>query len=197
MKKFFDHQNYIINQKVQFLKMANEYQVLDDNGEQIGKVKEKLGGGGFILRLLINKAMLPFKLEIVDNNEQVQATISRGVTFFMSKIQVTMPDGSAPFTIKQKFKMFKAGFEILDQSGQKIGSINGDWKAWNFSIVDISGSEIGRINKQWAGALKELFTTADKYMVTLDRSDIEYHKKVAIVSAAITVDMVLKNGNNR
>jgi uncharacterized protein YxjI len=197
MKKFFDHNYYIINQKVQLLKMANEYQVLDDTGQPIGKVKEKLGSGGFILRLLINKAMLPFKLEIADNNEQVQATISRGFTFFMSKIQVTMPDGSAPFFIKQKFKMFKAQFDILDQSGQKIGSINGDWKAWNFSIVDMSGTEIGRINKQWAGALKELFTTADKYMVTLDKGDIEYHKKVAIISAAITVDMVLKNGNNR
>jgi len=197
MKKFFDHSYYIINQKVQLLKMANEYQVLDDSGQPIGKVKERLGGGGFILRLLINKAMLPFKLEITDNNEQVQATISRGFTFFMSKIQVTMPDGSAPFFIKQKFKMFKAQFDILDQSSQKIGSINGDWKAWNFSIVDMSGAEIGRVNKQWAGALKELFTTADKYMVTLDRSDIEYHKKVAIISAAITIDMVLKNGNNR
>lgn len=197
MKKFFDHNYYIINQKVQFLKMANEYQVMDDSGQPIGKVKEKIGGGGFILRLLINKAMLPFKLEIVDNNEQVQATISRGFTFFMSKIQVTMPDGTSPFTIKQRFKMFSAGFTILDQSGQKIGEINGDWKAWNFKIVDISGTEIGRINKQWAGALKELFTTADKYMVTLDRGDIEYHKKVAIISAAITVDMVLKNGNNR
>src|SRR5687768_4715551 len=104
MKKFFDHNLYIINQKVQLLQMANEYQVLDDTGQQIGKVKEKLGGGGFILRLLINKAMLPFKLEIIDNNEQIQATISRGFTFFMSKIQVTMPDGSAPFFIKQKFK---------------------------------------------------------------------------------------------
>lgn len=196
MKNFFDHQYYIINQKVNFLKMANEYQVMDDSGQQIGKVKERLSGGAAILRFIINKAMLPFKLEIIDANEQVQATLSRGFTFFMSKITVTLPDGSPPFYIKQRFKMFSAGFTILDQSGQKIGEISGDWKAWNFSITDISGSEVGRVNKQWAGALKELFTTADKYMVTFDRKDMEYHKKVAIISAAITIDMVLKERKN-
>ena len=196
MKKFFDHQHFIINQKVQFLKIANEYQVLDDTGQPIGKVKERVSGSAAILRFIINKNMLPFKLEIVDANEQVQATISRGFTFFMSKITVTLPDGSAPFYIKQKFKMLRASFSILDQSNQQIGEINGDWKAWNFTITDISGTEIGRVNKQWAGALKELFTTADKYMVSFDRQDMEYRKKVAIVSAAITIDMVLKDGKN-
>lgn len=196
MKKFFDHKNYIINQKVQFLKVANEYQVLDDTGNPIGKVKERIGGAAMLLRFLINKAMLPFKLEIVDNNEQIQATISRGFTFFMSKITVTMPDGTPPFYIKQRFKLMSAGFTILDSSEQKIGDISGDWKAWNFSITDISGAEIGRVNKKWGGALKELFTTADKYMVSFDKNEMEYHKKVAIISAAITIDMVLKDGKN-
>ncbi len=196
MKKFFDHDLYIINQKVNFLKIANKYEVFDDNGQQIGAIQQRLSGGAAFLRLIINRAMLPFKLEILDLNEQVQATISRGFTFFMSKIIVTLPDGSPPFYIKQRFKFLSAGFTILDSSQQKIGEISGDWKAWNFTITDMSGSEIGRVNKQWAGALKELFTTADKYMVTLDRSDMEYHKKVAIVSAAITIDMVLKERKN-
>lgn len=196
MKKFFDHQVYIINQKVNFLKMANEYEVLDENALPIGKIKQRLSGGAAILRLFLNRAMLPFTLEILDAHEQVQATISRGFTFFMSKITVTIPGSTAPFYIKQKFTLLKSSFHILDQSGQKIGEIQGDWKAWNFSILDMSGSEIGRVNKQWAGALKELFTTADKYMVTIDKSDMEYYKKVAILSAAITIDMVLKERKN-
>lgn len=196
MNKFFDHNTFIINQKVNFLKFANEYEVLDENALPIGKIKQRLSGGGVVLRLLLNKSMLPFKLEIVDANEHVQATISRGFTFFMSKITVTLPDGSPPFYIKQKFTFLKSNFQILDQSGQKVGDISGDWKAWNFTISDMSGTEIGRVNKQWAGAVKEIFTTADKYMVTIDRSDMEYNKKVAIVSAAITIDMVLKERKN-
>lgn len=196
MKKFFDHNVFIINQKVQFLKMANEYDVLDENALPIGKIKQRLSGGAAVLRLFLNRAMLPFTLEILDSHEQVQATISRGFTFFMSKITVTIPGSPTPFFIKQKFTLLKSSFHILDQSGQKIGEIMGDWKAWNFSILDMSGTEIGRVNKQWAGALKELFTTADKYMVTIDRNEMEYHKKVAILSAAITIDMVLKERKN-
>jgi len=178
------------------LSISNEYQVLDQSGQDLGKVKERVSGGAAILRFFINKAMLPFKLEIVDTNEQVQATISRGFTFFMSKIQVTMPDGSHPFFIKQKFTFLKSNFQILDHQNQKIGEITGDWKAWNFLITDISGREIGRVNKKWAGALKEIFTDADKYVVTFEKQDMEYHKKVAIVSAAITIDMVLKEKKN-
>ena len=192
MNKFFDNNQFIINQKVNFLKMANQYEVFDNSGQQIGLIKQRLSGGGVILRLLLNKAMLPFTLEIVDINEQVQATISRGFTFFMSKITVVIPDGTPPFYIKQKFKFLRSQFTIFDIHNTRIGEINGDWKAWNFSITDANGNEIGRINKQWAGALKEFFTAADKYLVTFDKPDMEYHKKVAIVSAAITIDMVMK-----
>ena len=32
-----------------------------------------------------------------------------------------------------------------------------------FKIFNNEGQQIGTVNKKWAGALKEIFTTADKY----------------------------------
>jgi uncharacterized protein YxjI len=145
------------------------------------------------LTLLINKAMMPFQLEITDTNNELQATISRGWTFWMSKIVVTDPNGTEIGHIKQKFKFFKPTFLINDPaSGENIAQITGDWKAWNFTITNPNGIEMGKISKKWAGAVKEIFTSADKYNVSINPDYAENNRKVAIVATAITIDMVLK-----
>lgn len=192
MSNFFDTNSYFIDEKVNFLKFENCYKVFNDAGVQIGAINQKLSGGDKFLRLLLNKAMLPFHLDIVNDNNEVQASVKRGWTFFMSKIIITDATGIPIGSIKQKFKMFKPTFQILDNSGQYIGEISGDWKAWNFIIKDGTGNQIGLITKKWAGAVKELFTTADKYNVTLDPSYSNTGNKIKIIAAAITIDMVLK-----
>ena len=190
---FFLGDEYFIDEKVNLLKFTNEYKVYNEHGAQIGMIKQRMSGWHKALTLLINKAMMPFQLEITDINNQLQATISRGWTFWMSKIVVTDPNGAEIGHIKQKFKFFKPTFLISDpSSGENIAQITGDWKAWNFTIVNPAGAEMGKISKKWAGAMKEIFTSADKYNVSIDPNYAENNRKVAIVATAITIDMVLK-----
>jgi len=190
---FFLGDEYFIDEKVSFLKFTNEYKVYNETGAQIGVIKQRMSGWHKVLTLLINKAMMPFQLEITDVNDQLQATISRGWTFWMSKIIVTDPNGIEVGIINQKFKFFKPTFLINEPaSGHNIAQITGDWKAWNFTITNPAGAEMGKISKKWAGAMKEIFTTADKYNVSIDPNYAESNQKVAIVATAITIDMVLK-----
>jgi len=190
--EFFAGNNYFIDEKVNFFKFANTYQVFDETGTNIGSINQKLTLGQKLLRLLINKKMLPFKLEIKDSNRALLGTISRGWTFFMSKILLTSGDGKTIGTVNQKFKFFKPTFRIFNHEEKQIAEINGDWKAWNFVIKDEAGSQIGTISKKWAGVLKEVFTTADKYNVNIDPSYSNMMNKIVILSSAITIDMVLK-----
>ncbi|RYZ13934.1 MAG: scramblase, partial [Sphingobacteriales bacterium] len=95
-------------------------------------------------------------------------------------------------TIKQKFKFMKPTFNIFSAGEQQIASISGDWKGWNFNIADEQSNQIGTITKKWNGLLKEAFTTADKYVVTIVPEYAEDTRKIAIVATAITIDMVLK-----
>jgi uncharacterized protein YxjI len=189
---FFDSNSYFIDEKVNFLKFENSYKVFNDKGDEIGSVRQKLTTGQKLLRLLLSKAMLPFKLEIKDKNEVLQATISRGWTFFMSKITINDANGINIGSIKQKFKLLKPTFKIFNNSEQLVAIITGDWKAWNFTINDSSDKQIGTISKKWAGAMQEIFTTADKYNVIIDQNYTDASSKIAIVSSAITIDMVLK-----
>jgi len=189
---FFDANSFFIDEKVNFFQFENSYKIFNEQGVQIGNVKQKLTAGQKFLRLLLNKAMLPFKLEIKDNSDKVLATVSRGWTFFMSKINIADSYGNNIGSIQQKFKLFKPKFTILNELKLPIAEINGDWKAWDFKITDTNQSEIGTISKKWAGAVQEIFTSADKYNVSIKGGFKDEKTRIAIISGAITIDMVLK-----
>ena len=189
---FFETNSFFIDEKVKFLKFENEYKVYNDNAEYIGAIKQKLSGGDKALRMLLNKSMLPFHLEIRNTQDQVEATISRGWTFFMSKIVITDGQSMPIGRVEQKFTLMKPHFKIFDNNNNQIAGISGDWRAWNFVITDVTGQQIGTISKKWSGIAKEMFTTADKYNVQLSSSNLSKEHKVAILASAITIDMVLK-----
>ena len=83
---FFDTNSFFIDEKVNFFKFENCYKIYNDKGEDIGQIKQKLTAGQKMLRLLLNKAMLPFLLEIKNSNDQLEASISRGWTFLCLKL---------------------------------------------------------------------------------------------------------------
>ncbi len=188
---FFEKNTFFIDEKIGFFKFANAYKVYDEFGE-IGLIQQKLTTGQKFLRLLLKKAMLPFHLEITDLNGDVLVTIQRGWTFWMSKIILTDSKGDLLGKINQKFAILKPTFKIFDDTDTEIASITGDWKGWNFKIIDNNAAQIGTISKKWNGIMKEAFTTADKYVVDIVPEYAEDKKKMAIVSCAITIDMVLK-----
>ena len=189
---FFESNDYFVDEKVNFFKFGNTYKVFNDKGEDIGIINQKLTTGQKILRLFLKKPMLPFLLEIRNSQDQLEASITRGWTFFLSKIEIKDGNGEVIGIIKQKFKLFKPTFKIYDQADQLIAEISGDWKAWNFTIFDALNNQIGSISKKWAGAMKEIFTTADKYNVHIDAVYANQKNKIAILASAITIDMVLK-----
>jgi uncharacterized protein YxjI len=189
---FFKCDDYFIDEKLGLLKFANAYKVYDDQGIQIGNITQVVPFWHKVLRLFLNKAMFPFTLNIINMDEQVVASIQRGWTFWMSKIIIRNSSGDQIGGIKQKFKFLKPEFLILDANDVQLAKIQGDWKAWNFNIVDGSEKQLGTITKKWAGVMQEVFTTADKYRVSIAKECPEDINKMAIVAGAITIDMILK-----
>jgi uncharacterized protein YxjI len=88
--------------------------------------------------------------------------------------------------------LFTPKFEVLDSQNMLLAELKGDWKAWDFNLNNTQGQTLATINKKWNGAMKELFTTADKYRVSIDGTLVNDTLKKIILSSAITIDMVLK-----
>ena len=193
---FFSLSNYIIDEKISAFKFTNAYKVYDSNGMQIGTVEQqKVSGGAKAARMLLGsgaKAVQSFQLDIKDINGNTLASVQRGgLGSGIRTINILDGGGSTLGTIKIVFSMWAPKQEILSPSGEVIGRIQGDWKGWNFEIKDVRDNVFGTINKKWNGAMKEIFTTADKYLVTISE-DVEKLYRIAIVATAITIDMVLK-----
>jgi hypothetical protein len=53
--------------------------------------------------------------------------------------------------------------------------------------------ELGRVSKQWGGMAREMFTSADNYVVGVsDAVAGDNNTKILMLAAALTIDMVLK-----
>ena len=191
---FFETNSYYVDEKVNVLNLSNIYKIYNDRGEVIGSINQKLTGGQKLLRVIFHKKNLPFYLEIRNAQNVVEAVISRGWTFFMSKILIQDAQGNITGTIQQKFKFFEPTFQIFDRNDSVLLNITGNWRARNFVVKNGFDIQIGAITKKWAGLAQEMFTTADKYYVSIDPKYATDQFKIAVLASAITIDMVYKSG---
>jgi uncharacterized protein YxjI len=184
--------DFLIDEKVGMFKFENQYKIFNDEGHQLGRVQQRMSLGQKFLRMIISPAALPFKIEIYDEKDAMILKVSRGWTFWMSKIAIEDAQGMILGYVKQKFKLFTPKFEVLDSQNMLLAELKGDWKAWDFNLNNTQGQTLATINKKWNGAMKEIFTTADKYKVSIDGTLVNDTLKKIILSSAITIDMVLK-----
>ncbi len=183
----------VVNQKAKIIEVNNEYAISDQNGNQIGAVRQVgQSTAKKVLRVLTNvDQFLTHKYQVVDAQGQVQLQLTRPAKVMKSKIIVQDGQGVEIGQILQENMIGKIRFGLV-AGGQPLGSINAEnWRAWNFAITDAGGAEIARITKTFAGVLRAAFTTADNYVVQIHRP-LEGPLQSLVVAAAVSVDTALK-----
>jgi uncharacterized protein YxjI len=191
----FDRRAYFIREHVGMLKLKDTYDILDpETKAPIGIAKETTAGWILALRFLLNKRMLPVTVEIcASEGGKPLLTLSRGFTFLRSQVWITNADGKRIGYFKSKLFSFGGGFLVFDLDHQKVADIKGDWKGWNFRFLDADGKEIGLVTKKWAGIGKELFTSADNYLVSInDLGPRQAAYGALLLAAGIAIDTVFK-----
>ena len=82
---------------------------------------------------------------------------------------------------------------MLDDAGQPLCVLKGKWTSWDFQFLSPDGKELARVTKKWAGLGRELFTTADNYILQIsDTVAKENPLRLLILAAVMCIDMVLK-----
>jgi uncharacterized protein YxjI len=188
---------YFIRERVGFLKLSDTYDILDPaTQQQIGIAKEKPGTLVHLLRFLINKGLLPTKVFVYEGdnpNEESKLlfSIQRGFTFLRSKIIIVDKGGGVIGWFKSKLFSLGGAFFVFDTAGNEVARVKGDWKGWNFRFLDKDGNEIGTVTKKWAGIGKELFTSADNYIITLNQEPAPA-QAILLLAAGLAVDTIYK-----
>ena len=93
--------------------------------------------------------------------------------------------------LKQKFSL-KGKFEILDPIGNIICNLKGNLVGWNFKFFK-DDKELGLVTKKWSGIGKEMFTSADNYILEIkDIVEKTSSVRLLILASVICIDMVIK-----
>ncbi len=192
-----DKRTYFVREHVGFMKLHEAYDILDpETGEVIAEAREEASPFRKFLKFFMNKTMLPFEIVLTDASGKKILTIRRGFTFLRSRVEVYDAADQLLGTFQQKLFSIGGRFKVLDAQGVEVAELKGNLIGWDFKFLDIQGNELGRVTKKWAGVGKELFTTADNYVVTLSEEVDPVGTGPLLLAAALCVDMVLKEKSN-
>lgn len=188
---------YFIREHVGFMKLTDTYDVIDPaTQEQIAIAKEEVSGLIHVLRFLLDKRLLPTTVSVYAGTAEAmgerQFAIKRGFSFLRPKIQVVDGSGTEIGYFQSKLLSLGGAFRVFLPGGEEIALIKGDWKGWNFKFL-AGDTQIGEVTKQWAGLGRELFTSADNYMIHL-AGERDEHMSMLLLAAGLAIDIVLKEG---
>ncbi len=185
---------YFVKEHVGMFKASNNYDILDpETQELIMKCREE--GLGFftkILRFTDYKRMTPFNVVIKDAQGNKILSVKRGISIFVSTVKVTDENEQLLGTFKQMFWSIGGRFNLFGPNGNEMCQLKGKWTSWDFKFAK-DDVEFAHVSKKWAGLGKELFTTADNYMLEIyDTVPADHPLRYLIMAAVMCIDMVLK-----
>lgn len=185
---------YLVKEHVGMFKAANNFDILDpDTQEVIMHCREpKLGLFTKMLRFTDYKRMTPFNVEITTPDGKPILRIKRGISLWLSKVSVFDENETLIGSFKQKFFSIGGKFSVLDDEDKEVCMLKGKWTSWDFSFL-AGDEELGHVTKKWGGMAKELFTSADNYVLSMSASlPGDHPARQLILAAVMCIDMVLK-----
>jgi uncharacterized protein YxjI len=185
---------FFVKEHVGMFKAASNYDVLDpQTGAPLLSCREEnLGFITKMLRFTDYKRMTPFNVQIRTPDGQPVLRVQRGVSLFLSKVNVFDDRETVIGGFKQKFFSIGGAFSVLSANDQPLCDLKGKWTSWDFRFM-AGDNELARVTKKWAGLGKELFTSADNYVLSIsDQVPPDQPVRQLILAAVMCIDLVLK-----
>jgi uncharacterized protein YxjI len=185
---------FFVKEHVSLFKASNNFDIFDpETGTRVMECREpNLGLISKLFRFTDYKRMTPFSIEVRTPSGEKVLSVKRGISLFLSRVEVLDENDRVVGRFKQKFFSIGGKFDVLDSNDQIVCALKGKWTSWDFRFVN-GESELAKVAKKWAGVGKELFTSADNYMLSIGsevpKSDA---RRILILAAVMCIDMVLK-----
>lgn len=198
--QFFSHRTYFVREHLGFLKLQDRFDILDaETRELLGYVAEENPAWINWTRLLLQKHRMPTTLVVRSLADAAPLLrLERGWRFWRSKIRIYGPDAALLGYFESKILTLGGGFHVYNAQGARVADIRGNWIGWNFRFLDAGGQALGLVTKKWAGLGRELFTTADQYLVSLtDRGAHQPATAALLLAAGLAIDALYKESRSQ
>ncbi|WP_438464994.1 phospholipid scramblase-related protein [Marinomonas sp. PE14-40] len=194
MSQVINKNLFLVKEHIGLFKAANNFDIYDpENGELIMECREpNLGLITKLLRFTDYKRMTPFDVQIRTPDDQRVVRITRGISIFLSKVEVRDENNELIGGFKQKFLSIGGRFDVLDKNDEVICTLSGKWTGWDFYFKR-DDQEFAHVSKKWAGIGQELFSSADNYVLKIaEEIEADHDVRKLILAAVMCIDMVLK-----
>ena len=196
MDSILEKNLYLFKEHLGLIKAHNNYDIYDpESKEMILHCREKnLNFFYKIVRIFFKdyKRMTPFEIEIKGLTGKKILKVKKGISFILSKIQVYDENDNIVGIFKQRLFPFGNNFDMLDKSENLVCKLKGNLIGWNFKFMK-GDTEVGLVTKKWAGIGKEMFTSADNYILEIkDKVEKDSPLRLLILAAVLCIDMVIK-----
>ncbi len=185
---------FFIKEHIGIFKAANNFDIFQPDTQELLMTcrEEKLGMLTKLFRFTDYKRLTPFHIEIKSAKGEPVLEVKRGISLFLSTVEVFDERGQLVGRFKQKFFSIGGKFDVLDPQDRVLCTLKGKWTSWDFKFMQ-GNEELAHVAKKWAGMGRELFTSADNYMLAVNehvRKDDPV--RILILAAVMCIDMVLK-----
>lgn len=187
---------FLVKEHRGIMKAANNYDIYDpSSGEIILECREEtLGTFTKMMRFTRHKVRTPFNIQIRVPNGQQVVRVTRGWTLIRSNVTAYNHENLEIGKFRQRLLSIGGAFDIHGPNNQLLCSLKGKWTGWEFRF-SAGDTEFASVTKSWAGLGRELFTSADNYMLRISDAVPPGHPlRPLIMAAVMCVDMVLKEG---
>jgi uncharacterized protein YxjI len=185
---------FLVKEHIGLFKAANNYDIYDpETGRIVMHCREpKLGIITKVLRFTEYKRLTPFDVRVTTPDGEPIVRVERGVTFLRSRVRVYDECDRHLGGFRQKLFSIGGAFEVLDATDRPVCRLQGKWTGWEFRFL-AGEREVAHVTKKWAGIGKELFTTADTYMLQIaDDVPGDHPLRQLVLASVVCIDMVLK-----
>ena len=185
---------YFVKEHAGIFKAANNYDILDPQTQQVllHCREERLNIFTKMFRFTDYKRLTPFEVIIRTPDGQPVLCVRRGIALFVSSVDVLDEREQRVGGFKQKFFSWKDRFSVLGQNEEPLCTLQGNWTSWDFAFK-AGDQTLASVSKQWAGMAKELFTSADNYILQINPAvPPDSSLRMLILAAVMCIDLVLK-----
>lgn len=185
---------FFVKEHLGLFKASSNYDIYDPESKQLlFQCREiNLNIVSKLLRFTGFKRCTPFDIQITTENSERVLKLKKGISLFLSRVSVYDENEKKVGYLKQRLFPLGNNFDVFDVNDTLICSLNGSLFAWDFKFVR-NQEAIGTVTKKWAGIGKELFTTADNYILEINSSVAKDDlARLMMVASVLCIDMVIK-----
>jgi len=193
MEQLKSHSQLMVRQRKELIELLgfesrNKYEIDSVNGQPVAYAAEiRTGWLAMFARQLLGH-WRTFEIHFFDTQKRLMWRAVHPFRWFFERLDIYDTQGVLVGSAEMKWGIFRKRLRLYDaQTHREMDISSGFFSFWTFPIT-FQGRQIGQVQKKWSGALKEIFTDTDNFLVEFG-GDMTERERMVILSTAVLIDL--------